>query len=180
MNTTINNATSEQEELTFEKKLVALQDNMLHFALSLTTNKDQAQDLTQESILKALTNKDKFYENTNFKGWVFTIMHNLFLNNYRKITKSNTLIDNTENLHNLNLPQDSGFDSPDTHYSINEINKAIESFSVDYKVPFRMYIKGYKYEEIAEEINLPVGTVKSRIFFTRKKLQNELLDFRFS
>lgn len=180
MKTTINNATSEQEELTFENKLVALQDNMLHFALALTTNKDQAQDLTQESILKALTNKDKFYENTNFKGWVFTIMHNLFLNNYRKITKSNTQIDSTENLHNLNLPQDSGFDSPDTHLSINEIHQAIEGFSADYKVPFRMYIKGYKYEEIAQEINLPVGTVKSRIFFTRKKLQTQLQDFRFS
>ena len=164
---------------TFESKLVALQDNMMHFALILTTNKDQAQDLTQESMLRALNNKEKYYENTNFKGWIFTIMHNIFLNNYRKVVKSQTIIDDTENLYHLNLPQDSGFDSPDTHYSVNEIHKAIESFSNDYKIPFSMHIKGYKYDEIADEINLPVGTVKSRIFFTRKKLQEQLQDFRF-
>ena len=167
------------EDETFESKLTDLYDSLMHFALTLTTNKDQALDLTQESMLRALDNKDKYYENTNFKGWIFTIMHNVFLNNYRKVMKSQTIIDDTENLYHLNLPQESGFDSPDTHYSINEIYRVIDSFSNDYKIPFKMHIKGYKYDEIAKEINLPVGTVKSRIFFTRKKLQEQLHDFRF-
>lgn len=163
----------------FENDLLKLQDNMLNFALTLTANRDEAKDLMQETTLRVLDNRDKYYENVNFKGWVFTIMHNIFVNNYRKLVRSQTVIDKTENLYHLNLPQDSGFNSPDGAYTIKEINKAINSFSDEYKVPFSMHVTGYKYEEIANHLGLPIGTVKSRIFFARKRLQEMLKDFRY-
>ena len=161
-----------------ENNLISLQDNMLNFAMTLTTNREEAKDLTQEATLKALSNLDKYYDNVNFKGWVFTIMHNIFVNNYRRMMRSQTVIDQTENLYYLSMPQDSGFDTPDGSYSYQEINKVIGSFSEEYKKPFMMHVSGYKYEEIADEMNLPLGTVKSRIFFARKRLQELLKDYR--
>lgn len=166
-------------ENSFENKLLDLRDNMLNFALTLTSNREEAKDLMQETTLRVLDNKEKYYENVNFKGWVFTIMHNIFVNNYRKLVRSQTIIDKTENLYHLNLPQDSGFDTPDGAYTIKEINKAINSFTDEYKIPFSMHVAGYKYEEIAQHLGLPIGTVKSRIFFARKRLQELLRDFRY-
>ena len=168
-----------KENNSFENNLLSLQDNMMSFALSLTTNKEAAEDLLQETTLRVLNNKDKYYENVNFKGWVFTIMHNIFVNNYRRIVRRKTIIDRTDNLYHLNLPQDSGFDTPDGAYTIKEINKAINSFTDEYKVPFSMHVSGYKYKEIAQHLGLPIGTVKSRIFFARKRLQKMLKDFRY-
>ena len=162
----------------FENRLLGLQDNMSNFALTLTSNREEARDLMQETTLRVLDNKEKYYENINFKGWVFTIMHNIFVNNYRKIVRSQTIIDKTENLYHLNLPQDSGFDTPEGAYTIKEINTAINSFTDEYKIPFSMHLAGYKYEEIAQHLGLPIGTVKSRIFFARKRLREMLKDFR--
>jgi len=163
----------------FEDKLVDLQNNMMNFALTLTANREEAKDLLQETTLRALDNKEKYYENVNFKGWVFTIMHNIFVNNYRRVVRTQTMIDQTENLYHLNLPQDSGFDTPEGAYTISEINKAITSFTDEYRVPFSMHVSGYKYEEIAQKLGLPIGTVKSRIFFARKRLQEMLKDYKY-
>lgn len=162
----------------FQSRLMALQNNLLNFAYILTSNKDDAYDLLQDTTLKALDNEDKYVDNVNFKGWVFTIMRNIFINNYRKVVRSSTIIDQTEDLYHLNLPQDSGFDSPEGSYAAKEINEAINSFPDEYRIPFSMHVAGYKYNEIAEEMNLPLGTVKSRIFFARKKLQIILKDYR--
>jgi len=164
----------------FEDKLLDLQNNMMNFALTLTANREEAKDLLQETTLRALDNKEKYYENVNFKGWVFTIMHNIFVNNYRRVVRSQTMIDQTENLYHLNMPQDSGFDSPEGAYTIAEIRKVIDSFTDEYKVPFSMHVSGFKYEEIAQQLSLPIGTVKSRIFFARKRLQDLLSDYQFS
>lgn len=163
----------------FEGKLMDLQNNMLNFALTLTPNREEAKDLLQETTLRALDNKEKYYENVNFKGWIFTIMHNIFVNNYRRIVRIQTMVDQTDNLYHLNLPQDSGFDTPEGAYTMNEINKAINSFSDEYKVPFSMHVSGFKYEEIAQKLGLPIGTVKSRIFFARKRLQELLKDYQY-
>lgn len=163
----------------FEDRLIDLQNNMLNFALTLTSNREEAKDLLQETTLRALDNKEKYYENVNFKGWVFTIMHNIFVNNYRRVVRSQTMIDQTENLYHLNLPQDSGFDTPEGAYTVSEIVKVINSFGDEYKVPFTMHVSGYKYEEIAQQLGLPIGTVKSRIFFARKRLQELLNDYKY-
>ena len=164
--------------LELEQKLLGLQNNMYNFACSLTVNRDEAKDLLQETILKVLTNEEKFVENTNFKGWVLTIMKNIFINNYRKIVRDQTILDHTENSYYLNIPQESGFNTPDGAYSINEITHCINSFSDEYKVPFSMHVSGYKYHEIAEKMKLPIGTVKSRIFFARQYLQESLKDYK--
>ena len=162
----------------FQSKLIALQSNLLNFAYMLTSNRDDAYDLLQDTTLKALDNEDKYVDNVNFKGWVFTIMRNIFINNYRKVVRSATVIDQTEDLYHLNLPQESGLDTPEGSLTVNEITAAISSFSDDYRIPFSMHVAGYKYNEIAEKMNLPLGTVKSRIFFARRRLQEMLKDYR--
>ena len=162
----------------FQAKLIALQGNLLNFAYMLTSNRDDAYDLLQDTTLKVLDSEDKYVDNTNFKGWVFTIMRNIFINNYRRVVRESIIVDQTEDLYHLNLPQDSGFESPDGSVTVNEITDAINSFSDDYRVPFSMHVAGYKYEEIAEKMNLPLGTVKSRIFFARKRLQTMFADYK--
>ena len=162
----------------FQSNLMNLQSNMLNFAYMLTSNRDDAYDLLQDTTLKVLDNESKYAENTNFKGWVFTIMRNIFINNYRRTARAATMIDTTDNLYHLNLSQDSGLESPEDSYGASEISAAIESFSDEYRIPFSMHVAGYKYNEIAEKMNLPLGTVKSRIFFARKKLQEQFADYR--
>jgi len=159
-------------------ELVALQSNMRNFALSLTYNREEAEDLLQDTTLKVLDNQEKFTDNINFKGWVITIMKNIFINNYRKIVRNQTVIDKTEDSHLLNLPQNSGFESPESSYALGEISSSIAAFADEYRIPFSMHVQGFKYEEIAQTMNLPIGTVKSRIFLARKRLQEQLKDYR--
>ena len=162
----------------FQNDLMKLQSNMLNFAYMLTSNRNDAYDLLQDTTLQVLDNESKYAENTNFKGWVFTIMRNIFINNYRRSARAATMIDTTDNLYHINLSQDSGLESPEESYGAGEIGAAIESFSDEYRIPFSMHVAGYKYNEIAEHMNLPLGTVKSRIFFARKKLQEQFADYR--
>lgn len=162
----------------FKQRLVSLQSNLLSFAYQLTSNQEAAQDLVQDTTLKVLDNESKYVDNVNFKGWVFTIMRNIFINNYRRQVRSATVIDTTEDFYHLNLSQESGLSTPEGSMAAKEIAIAINQFSVEYREPFTMYIAGYKYSEIADKMNLPLGTVKSRIFFARKRLQNMLKDYR--
>ncbi len=162
----------------FQINLMALQANLLNFAYMLTSNRDDAYDLLQDTTLKALDNEEKYAENTNFKGWVFTIMRNIFINNYRRNVRSATIVDTTDNLYHLNLSQESRFESPEETYGAAEITDAINEFADEYRIPFSMHVAGYKYNEIAEHMHLPLGTVKSRIFFARKKLQERFADYR--
>lgn len=164
--------------LQFQKKLMSIQENMLNFALMLTSNKDDAQDLMQDATLKVLDNQEKFVDNVNFKGWVLTVMRNIFINNYHKVVRTQTVVDQGVDLYNLDVVNESGFDSPDGAYHIQEITKVIESLNDELKIPFSMYVSGYKYNEISEKLNLPLGTVKSRIFFARQELQKSLKDYR--
>ena len=162
----------------FKQRVLGLQGNLLSFAYQLTTNKDEARDLLQDTTLKALDNEEKYVDNVNFKGWIFTIMRNIFINNYRQTVRKATVIDQTEDLYHLNISQDSGLSTPEGSYAVKEITEALNDFSDDYRIPFNMYVAGYKYNEIAEKMNLPLGTVKSRIFFARKRLRDQLQDFR--
>ena len=161
----------------FNTSLIGMRSNMQRFAMSLTSDRDTALDLVQDTYLKAITYKDKFVDYTNLKAWVFTIMKNTFINNYRRNIKENTIIDGTQDLYYINQPHDKGFISPESIYSEGEIEKAIDSLDDEFKVPFRMHIEGYKYKEIAEKLDLKIGTVKSRIFFTRQKLMLMLQDY---
>jgi RNA polymerase sigma-70 factor (ECF subfamily) len=161
----------------FNNSLIGMKNNLQRFAMSLTSDRDSALDLVQDTYLKAITYKDKFADFTNLKAWVFTIMKNTFINNYRRNVKENTLIDGTQDLYYVNMPHDKGFISPESNYSEAEIEKAINSLNDDFRIPFRMHLDGYKYKEIADELKLKIGTVKSRIFFTRQKLMLMLKDY---
>lgn len=161
----------------FTQDLVNIQSELLRFAYKLTANREEANDLLQETSLKALDNEDKYIPDTNFKGWMYTIMRNIFINNYRKVIRDQTFVDQTDNLYHLNLPQDSGFDTTEGAYDLKEIHRIVNALPKEYKLPFAMHMSGFKYREIADKLNLPLGTVKSRIFFTRQRLQEQLKDF---
>lgn len=163
---------------TFATELVGVQDDLLRFAYKLTADRDEANDLLQDTSLKALDNEEKYEPATNFKGWIYTIMRNIFINNYRRIVREQTFIDTTENQYHLNTPQEEAFESTESTYDLKEMHRIVNALPKEYRIPFSMHIAGFKYREIAEKLNIPLGTVKSRIFFTRQRLQQELKDFR--
>ena len=110
----------------FRKDLISVQEELLRFAYKLTADKEEANDLLQETSLKALDNEDKYMPDTNFKGWMYTIMRNIFINNYRRIVREQTFVDQTDNLYHLNLPQNSGFANAEGSYDLKEIYKQTE------------------------------------------------------
>jgi len=160
----------------FNTALIELEPNLERFAYSLTANPEDAHDLVQETFLKALTYRDKFADNTNIKAWTFTIMKNTFINNYRKAVKQRTTFDSSDNQFLINGRAHG--ESPESSYSHSEINQKIENLDDDFRIPFQMHTSGYKYKEIAEKLNLKIGTVKSRIFFSRQKLMNALPNYQ--
>ncbi len=162
--------------LQFNNKLLSLQKKLRYFALSLTANQEDALDLLQETTLKALIHRNQFVENTNFKAWMFTIMKNTFINNYRRNQRvCNTFEGSIDAYSNTYLNHYSN-ETPETVQSHSEMNGLLYELSDEFRIPFKMHCDGYKYREIAEGMNLPLGTVKSRIFFSRKKLRRMLAD----
>lgn len=162
----------------FAQDLLSVQTELLHFAYKLTADREEANDLLQETSLKALDNEEKYTAETNFKGWIYTIMRNIFINNYRKALRDQTYVDQTENQYYLNQNFDIEGDSTEGSYDLKEMHRIVNALPKEYRVPFSMYVSGFKYREIADKLGLPLGTVKSRIYFTRQKLQEELKDFR--
>ena len=162
----------------FNFKLLGMQSYLEYFARKLTSNHEDSQDLVQETMLKALTFREKFVHQTNFKAWLFTIMKNIFINNYRRNMKARTIIDTTDNLYYLNNSAASAPITPETEISVKELRKGIDKLADDHKIPFEMHTQGFKYKEIAEELDISIGTVKSRIFFGRQKLMENLKDYK--
>lgn len=162
----------------FAQNLLNVQTELLNFAYKLTSDREDANDLLQETSLKALDNEEKYTAETNFKGWIYTIMRNIFINNYRKAVRDQTYVDQTDNLFFLNQNVDLEADSTEGSYDLKEMHRIVNALPKEYRVPFAMYVSGFKYREIADKLNLPLGTIKSRIYFTRQKLQKELNDFR--
>ncbi len=141
------------------------------FAYNLTKNVEDAKDLFQETAFRAMTNRDKFRPGTNFKAWLFTIMKNIFINNYRKRVKANTIMDSTDNMYYINSGNVVIGNMAESNIMMKELSKMIEELDDSIKIPFLMHYQGFKYQEIADELELPLGTVKSRIFFARKELK---------
>lgn len=162
----------------FAQDLLSVQTELLNFAYKLTADREEANDLLQETSLKALDNEEKYTAETNFKGWVYTIMRNIFINNYRKALRDQTYVDQTDNQYYLNQNFDIEGDSTEGSYDLKEMRRIVNALPKEYRIPFSMYVSGFKYREIADKLGLPLGTVKSRIYFTRQKLQEELKDFR--
>ncbi len=161
-------------QIEFYHQFDKLSNILQAFAYNLTKNKEEAKDLYQETAFRALTNRDKFRIGTNLKAWLFTIMKNIFINNYRKKMKANTIMDNTDNLYFLNSGGRTIQNAADSNILIKELNGMISGLDDSTRVPFMMHYQGFKYQEIADKLELPLGTVKSRIFFARKDLKKQI------
>jgi RNA polymerase sigma factor (sigma-70 family) len=162
-------------ELTHQ--ITSLRSTLKTFTRRFTNDREESSDLVQDTILKALIYKDKFTQDTNLKGWLFTIMRNTFINNYRKNQRARTSNDTTKELYYLNVEDTHTFNSPTSHYEYKDIWKNVNELKDELLVPFKMHTSGYKYHEIAKHMNLPIGTVKNRIFHARKEIQKKLTGY---
>ena len=160
--------------LEFNNLLISNADFLKPFANNLTKDSETAKDLFQETLYKALANQEKYHVGTNIKAWLFTIMRNIFINDYSRKIKQQTIFDNTPNDFLLNYNQAAVFNQAETDLRIKEIYEAIYMLPEIFKTPFLLYFDGYKYHEIAEALNEPLGTIKSRIHFARKLLKEEI------
>ncbi|MBP6979213.1 MAG: RNA polymerase sigma factor [Bacteroidales bacterium] len=166
-------------QIEFNDRLLGLKDNLDYFASLLTPNKEDARDLVQDTYVKALTHREQFQSGTNLKAWAYTIMKNTFINNYRRNVRSTTLVDTMEDLYYLNSSVIDE-ETAEGRMSVNYILQRIEQLEEIHRRPFEMHTDGFKYKEIAEALDLSIGTVKSRIFFTRRKLMEQLREYEYS
>ena len=158
----------------FNEMLLSNADFLKPFAINLTRHTEAANDLYQETLYKALANHDKYNAGTNIKAWLFTIMRNIFINNYRRKAKQKTIFDNTPNDFLINQRQASVANNAEITLRVKEINSAIQQLPEIFKTPFLLYFDGYKYNEIAKVLQEPLGTIKSRIHFARKLLKEQV------
>lgn len=161
----------------FSKQLAMLRPTLRTFTRKFTTDRDESLDLVQDTILKALTYRDKFREDTNLKGWLFTIMRNTYINNYRKNQRAKTSHDDTKELYYLNVEDTHTFNRPEGSVEFKEVWRNVNNLKDELLIPFKMHTTGYKYHEIAEHLNIPIGTVKNRIFHARKEVQKKLTGY---
>ena len=163
--------------LEFGYTIDRLSGSLKPFAMRLTRDIEDANDLMQETVLKAFSNREKYTEGTNLKAWMFTIMKNTFITNYQRMIRKNTFIDSTENMHYINSSKSAIENSAFEKFAMKDINKAIEKLDDAYKVPFLMHFRGFKYHEIADKLDIPIGTVKNRIHIARKELKYKLKNY---
>ncbi|HCW08416.1 MAG TPA: RNA polymerase subunit sigma [Cytophagales bacterium] len=160
----------------FEQELTSLRPTLLAFTRKFTKNRDESLDLLQDTMLKALSRKSKFREDVNLKGWLYVLMRNMFINQYRK--DKNTVSNRVDESYLNWVEETNTFNRPDGAAQIKEVWKIVDSIKDEFGKPFKMYVSGYKYQEIAKELGIPIGTVKSRIFQARIEIQNQLIGYR--
>jgi len=158
----------------FENMLLANADFLKPFAFTLTKDNESAKDLTQETLFRALANKEKYHVGTNIKAWMYTIMRNIFINDYRKKARQNVIFDQTPNDYLLDHNQSAVSNLAESNIKLKEIKTAIHKLPDIFKHPFVLFFEGYRYNEIADLLHEPLGTVKSRIHFARKLLKTEI------
>lgn len=160
--------------LEFGYQINSLTPALKPYALKLTRDGENANDLLQETVLKAYSNRTKFKMGTNLKAWMYTIMRNTFITNYQRMVRRKTFIDTTENNHFINSSSAAINNDATSEFVMKDINGAIDDLKDMYKIPFTLYFKGFKYHEIAERLSIPIGTVKNRIHIARKELKDVL------
>ncbi|MDX1686270.1 MAG: RNA polymerase sigma factor [Saprospiraceae bacterium] len=158
----------------FNNQFIELENLLRMFAYNLTKNGERANDLYQETAFRAIKNKEKFKPGTNFKAWLMTIMKNIFINNYRKRVKANTIFDSTDNNYFINSGSHTVTNQAESNIVMDELITMIEELEDGLRIPFVMHYEGHKYQDIADQMELPLGTVKSRIFFARKALKKKI------
>jgi RNA polymerase sigma-70 factor (ECF subfamily) len=158
----------------FNTQVNEVTNSLSPVAYSLTQDAEDARDLVQDTIYKALVNREKFMNGNNLKAWLFTIMRNIFINNYRRGVKRRGFVAEAEHEYKVNWQYQASDNRGEGSLIMQEIEKALDSIDHAIRIPFLMHFQGFKYEEIADEMKIPLGTVKSRIFFARKELQRQL------
>ena len=161
----------------FNGMLLTNADYLKPFALTLTRDNESARDLLQETLLRALINKEKYNVGTNIKAWLYTIMRNIFINDYRKTKKYTIVKDETPNEILINSRQSAVSNAAETGLALKDIKENIHQLPVIFKDPFILYFEGYKYNEIASIYREPLGTIKSRIHFARKLLKQQMMRY---
>jgi RNA polymerase sigma factor (sigma-70 family) len=160
--------------LEFDRMLLSNAEFLKPFAVTLTHDTEAAKDLFQETLYRALANKDKYNVGTNIKAWLYTIMRNIFINNYRRKAKQSTIFDSTPNEYLLNLNQGAVANEAISGINLKEVQAAIHNLPEIFRNPFLLYFDGFKYHEIADMLGEPLGTIKSRIHFARKLLKSQI------
>lgn len=163
--------------LEFNQIVINNADYLKPFAITLTRDSETAKDLLQETMFRAFANKEKYNVGTNIKAWLYTIMRNIFINEYRRKAKQNTILDNSINEFLLNSNQLSIANAAESNLKMKEIQQAVYKLPDIFRSPFVLYFDGYKYNEIASILKEPLGTIKSRIHFARKLLKEQLTRF---
>lgn len=161
-------------EIKFTEQLLEMEQSLTKYATHFKLGSADSRDLVQETFLKAILNREKFVDNRYLKAWVFTIMRNTFINNYRQNLLHKTFYEHDDESFSFKQTMTSDSTNPDSALSVIEINQKIEQLRECFREPFKMYIAGFRYKEIAEKININIGTVKSRIFLARKLLISQL------
>jgi len=161
----------------FTLQVAAMRSTLYSFTRKFTRDRDESLDLVQDTMMKALLYKEKFREDTNLKGWLFTIMRNTFINNYRRNQRKRMAKDITKDLVVLNVKEEHTFSQPQENMEFKEIWKNLNMLREELLTPFKMHVSGYKYHEIADHLKIPIGTVKNRIFHARKEVQKNLVGY---
>lgn len=160
--------------ITFNTEINEHKPALQNFAYSFTRNTEDANDLVQETYLKAIRYSGLYTKGTNLRAWLYTIMRNTFINDYRSLTKRRTIIETKETLESYDLVKSSSRNQAEGALISDDINKALNHLPAHYLIPFIKFFEGFKYHEIADELGIPIGTVKTRIFMARRILQAKL------
>jgi RNA polymerase sigma factor (sigma-70 family) len=158
----------------FNEILLGNSDFLRPFAFNLTKDSETAKDLFQNTLYKALSNRDKYNNGTNIRAWLYTIMRNIFINDYRRKAKQKTIFDHSDNNFMINQNQVTTSNAAESEIRIKDVKMYINQLPEIFKTPFLLYFEGYKYNEIAESLKEPLGTIKSRIHFARKLLKEQI------
>jgi len=160
--------------LEFNQQFIHMEQLLLSFAFRLTRNEEDARDLLQETAYKAYKYRNMYQPQTNLRAWLMTIMRNTFINNYRKAKKRKRVNEPLDTflfaLEDRSVTPNKG----EVNLYMEEYRKLFDRLSDLYAVPFLMFFRGYEYKEIARHLDIPIGTVKSRIFIARKKLKKQI------
>jgi len=161
-------------QIQFSAALQSHSSQLISHALRFTGDEDDAKDLVQETLIKGIRFAEKFAEGTNLKGWLFVIMRNTYINSYYKQAKRNAIFTVEEELSSPQLLTTASRNQGESVFAMEDISKAMASIKPSYRIAFQKYFEGYRYEEIAEEMQLPLGTVKTYIYQARLGLKKYL------